>query len=82
MIVVVSVIAGVVVAFATVPANPLAETTETEVTVPEPEPELAIVIVLPEGVNVMFVPAAKTTAPVNVLSELTPPPEPVGCGGH
>jgi len=32
------VIAGVVVAVATVPANPLVETTETVVTVPEPPP--------------------------------------------
>ena len=37
MIVVVSVIAGVDVAVATEPANPLAETTETEVTVPVPD---------------------------------------------
>ena len=35
---VVSVIAGVVVAVATVPANPLADTTETLVTVPLPLP--------------------------------------------
>ena len=35
---VVSVIAGVVVALATVPAKPLAETTLTVVTVPEPPP--------------------------------------------
>ena len=35
VIVVVSVIAGVVVAVATVPANPLAETTDAEVTVPD-----------------------------------------------
>ena len=33
---VVRVIAGVVVAFATVPANPFAEATDTEVTVPPP----------------------------------------------
>ena len=33
-----SVIAGVVVGLATVPASPLAETTETVVTVPEPPP--------------------------------------------
>ncbi len=36
LIVVESVMAGVVVAVATLPAKPLAETTETEVTVPEP----------------------------------------------
>jgi hypothetical protein len=35
---VVNVIAGVVVAFATVPAKPFAETTDTLVTVPEPPP--------------------------------------------
>ena len=35
---VVSVMAGVVVAVATVPAKPLADTTETEVTVPPPPP--------------------------------------------
>ena len=35
---VVSVIAGVVVAVATVPANPLAETTDALVTVPDPAP--------------------------------------------
>jgi hypothetical protein len=33
-----SVMAGVVVALATVPANPLADTTETVVTVPDPPP--------------------------------------------
>ena len=38
VIVVVSVIAGVVVAVATVPAKPLADTTEALVTVPEPFP--------------------------------------------
>ena len=36
VMVVLRVIAGVLVAVATVPAKPLAETTETEVTVPEP----------------------------------------------
>ena len=36
VIVVVSVMAGVVVAVATVPAKPLADTTDTLVTVPEP----------------------------------------------
>ena len=35
-----NVIAGVVVALATVPVNPLADTTETEVTVPEPPPKV------------------------------------------
>ena len=37
------VMAGVVVAFATDPANPLALTTETDVTDPEPPPLAAIV---------------------------------------
>ena len=38
VIVVDNVMAGVVVAVATVPAKPLADTTEAEVTVPEPLP--------------------------------------------
>lgn len=78
-----NVIAGVVVAVATVPDNPFAVTTLTLVTVPEPDPEEEIVMVFPDGVRVMFVPAARTTAPVRVLRLVTPPPPPpVPCGGH
>jgi hypothetical protein len=47
VIVVESVIAGVVVGFATVPANPLADTTETVVTVPEPPLTVAHDVVVP-----------------------------------
>jgi len=39
-----SVIAGVVVAVATVPAKPLAEVTDTLVTVPEPPPPLVATV--------------------------------------
>jgi hypothetical protein len=42
-----SVIAGVVVAFATVPANPLADTIETVVTVPAPPLTEAHKVVVP-----------------------------------
>jgi hypothetical protein len=54
-----SVIAGVVVAFATVPANPLADTTETVVTVPDPPPPpvyCGILSVLPTNVAAPDVP--------------------------
>jgi hypothetical protein len=44
VIVVESVIAGVVVAVETEPANPFALTTDTELTVPEPPPVDAIVM--------------------------------------
>ena len=74
----VKVIAGVVVAVATVPETPLAVTTETLVTVPDPPPVEAIVRVLPLGVIVMPEPAARVTAPVRLLMLLTPelPPPP------
>lgn len=53
---VVSVIAGVVVAVATLPVNPLAETTDADVTVPVPP--VAAMVMLPEAfVMFMFVPA-------------------------
>jgi hypothetical protein len=42
--VVLIVIAGVVVALATVPANPLADATDTVVTVPEPPPAALIIL--------------------------------------
>jgi hypothetical protein len=52
VIVVERVIAGVVVAVATVPAKPLAETTETEVTVPAEPFEAAVIC--PCWLTVMF----------------------------
>lgn len=76
MILVLSVIAGVVVAVATVPARPLAETTETLVTVPDPAPVAAIVMLLPAGVTVIPVPATMFSAPARLFKELTPPPPP------
>lgn len=66
------VMAGVLVAVATVPAKPLALTTETEVTVP-PGFDDAIVKLFPDGVMVTFVPATNTTSPVKVLRLVTPP---------
>ena len=42
-----SVIAGVVVAFATVPAIPFVDTTETDVTVPVPPPAAAQDVLVP-----------------------------------
>ena len=53
---VLNVIAGVVVAFATVPANPLAETTEIVVTVPDPEPYCGTLRVPPVQVAAPLVP--------------------------
>ena len=54
---VVRVIAGVVVAVATVPAKPFAETTDTLVTVPE---TLLVTVIVPAPlVTVMPVPAVK-----------------------
>ena len=72
VIVVVNVIAGVVVAVATVPANPLAETTDAEVTVPLPPvfamvmlpPPLVIEIPLP-AVSVAFVSVFPVEFPIN-----------------
>jgi hypothetical protein len=64
------VIAGVVVAVATVPANPLAETTETLVTVPVPAVEE--MVIEPEPlVMLMFVPAIRV-ALVSVLPVVLP----------
>jgi hypothetical protein len=77
-----SVIAGVVVAVDTVPANPLAETTETLVTVPDPPPPLAeMAILFPTVVKVMLVPAEIVTAPVRVLKLETPAEDPPPAGG-
>lgn len=66
-----SVIAGVVVALATVPARPFADTTETLVTVPVPPLVAAIVIEPAPLVMLMFAPAI-SVALVNVLPVLLP----------
>ena len=65
-----SVIAGVVVPVATVPAKPLADTTDTEVTVPVP-PVAAIVIAPAPLVMLMFEPAVRV-ALVSVLPVVLP----------
>jgi hypothetical protein len=52
--VVLNVIAGVVVAVATVPARPLAETTETLVTVPDPPLPLYAAVMIPSAATVIF----------------------------
>ena len=60
VIVVESVIAGVVVAVATVPANPLADTTETLVTVPPSEGKVLAIVIEPCPFDIeMPVPAVK-----------------------
>jgi len=70
---VVKVIAGVVVAFATVPVNPFVETTETVVTVPVPL-AVFVIVVVPETVATEIpVPAAITCAAVvSPLIEVIP----------
>ena len=65
-----SVIAGVVVAVATVPAKPFADTTETLVTVPVPAVD-AMVIEPAPLVMLIFVPAI-SVALVSVLPVLLP----------
>jgi hypothetical protein len=66
------VIAGVVVAVATVPENPLAETTEALVTVPEPPPPVAFKTLL---LNERFVPRVQfvggPTAPVGLQTSVS-----------
>jgi hypothetical protein len=76
------VMAGVVVAFATVPARPLAETTLTLVTVPVPPVEA---IVISPGTGLLSVieipdPAMRETAPVipSMLDTPEEPPEEAG----
>jgi hypothetical protein len=71
-----SVIAGVVDAFATVPASPFAETTETVVTEPPPLPVAVNVIFDPDGVIVIPLPATRVRAPVKLFKLETPPPDP------
>jgi hypothetical protein len=63
------VIAGVVVAVATVPAKPLADTTDALVTVPEPPPP-------PVALIVWFgqVPDTVTFVPATILGVLVPVP--------
>ena len=78
---VLSVITGVVVAFATLPAKPLADTTEADVTVPlpPPPPPLALMVIsLDVSVMVTFVPAIsdlkRRSTPT--FAPNTPVPEP------
>lgn len=54
--------------------RPVESASPTEVTVPAPEPVAAIVRVLPVGVMLIPVPAARTISPVRVLMLDTPPP--------
>jgi hypothetical protein len=89
VIVVLSVIAGVLVAFVTEPAKPFAELTETLVTLPPPEALIAFVTNWVVAICVLFVPleavgangvpvkvglALKTTLPVPVLVVTPVPP--------
>jgi len=73
------VIAGVVVAVATVPARPLAETTETDVTVPPPD-VLDMVLLPPTVVTVIPEPPDMVIAPVAELTLDTPEPPPLDTG--
>ena len=66
-----TVMAGVVVAVATVPANPLAETTETLVTVPA-KASVALMVIAPAPLLIVtFVPAV-SVAGVSVLPVVLP----------
>src|ERR1017187_9673450 len=71
--------AGVVVAVATVPAQPFGLTTETLVTVPVPPVE-EIVMFCPKGVSAIPLPAEIVTSPVRALKEETPALGPSGSG--
>lgn len=66
------VIAGVVVEVATVPAKPLAETTEADVTVPEPELSVVQVGVVPVPEEVSTWPTEPLPPVGSVIGELAP----------
>ena len=69
---VVKVIAGVVVAVATVPANPLADTTDTLVTVPEP-----LLLNVFQSVEVKY-PLTEVEAAAMLMAGVVPPEDTTG----